>query len=190
MNIKSILTATALLGALATADVAQADDWKRRSAPSYHQVERLDVIGTARLTARRGTVEFAITPKMKRDGLQLKTNARFLKIHSVELEYSDGFVEKLSASELGATPRDSLLTIQRGRPAGLREVRVRYSTSARERNAKLQLIQMHTDDGYTSDRDIQKSKRKRAREDRDDDYYKNDRGDDRYDYPYQYDERY
>lgn len=188
MNLKTILTATALLGALATADVANADNWRRRPAPAYHQTSDLDIIGTARLTARRGTVEFTITPKMRRDGLQLMTNSAYLRIHEVELVYSDDFVERLTGNELGRYSAGTLLTIQRGRPAGLREVRVTYSTSGRQRNARLHLVQMHDGDGYTSDRDIRKSERKRAREDRTDDYWEDER--DEREREYYYDERY
>jgi hypothetical protein len=171
MNIKAILTATALLGALATTGVANADHDRRRPAPAYRQASDLDIIGSARLTARRGTVELTVTPKMRRDGLQLMTNSTYLRIHEVELVYSDDFVERLTGRELGRYSAGTLLTIQRGRPAGLRTVRVTYSTSARQRNARLHLVQMHDGDGYTSDRDIRKSERKRAREDRTDDYY-------------------
>jgi hypothetical protein len=174
MNIKTLLTATALLGALATADVANADNWRRRPAPAYQQSSDLDIIGTARLTARRGTVEFAVTPKMRRDGLQLMTNSSYLRIHEVELVYSDDFVERLTGNELGRYSAGTLLTIQRGRPAGLRHVRVTYSTSGRQRNARLHLVQMHDGDGWTSDRDIKKSERKRDRVERTDDYYEDD----------------
>jgi hypothetical protein len=189
MNIKKFLTATALCGALTmTAGIASADHERRRPTAAYHQSSGLDVIGSARLAARRGTAEFRITPEMRRDGLQLLTEARFLRVLSVELEYSDGFIERLTGRELGRMSDGSLLTIQRGRPPGLREVRVTYQMSGRDRRARLHLVQIHDGDGYTSDRDIRQADRKRAREDRTDDYYEGER--DRRYYDDYYDERY
>ena len=106
---------------------------------------------------------------MRRDGLQLLNEGRSLRILSVELVYSDGFVEKLKTREIGALPSNSLLTIQRGRPPGLREVKVRYATGRldrSERRSRLHLVQIHDGDGYTSDRDIERANRRREDADR------------------------
>ena len=93
---------------------------------------------------------------------------------------SESLPTRLTGREL-KTMSDGSLVIQRGRPPGLREVRVRFRTSGRDRGARLQLVQIHDGDGYTSDRDIERAERKRAREDRTDDYYEGEREDYRYD---------
>jgi hypothetical protein len=170
MNTKHILSLTALLGALVTSGVAAADDhWERRRADVYQRDYRaqsdLDVIGTARLDARRGTAIFKITPGVRRDGLQLATDARRLRVESVELEYSDGFVDRLGTNDLRTDRYNGLLTIQMGRPPGLRVVRIRYTIGARDRGASLQLIQMHGGDGYTDKADIREGERRRRYQD-------------------------
>jgi hypothetical protein len=178
MNIKTILSLSALAGALATASVASAEDrWDRSDRSSsydrYHHRD-LDVIDSASLRARRGTVEFTFTSGQRRDGLQLYTDARQLTILSIELEYSDGRITRLGRR----TVTDGLLTIQRGRPPGLRKVRVKYTTARNDRRATLALVQIHDGDGYTSEADQRDDERGTYRSyPRQDDY---DRGRDGY----------
>lgn len=178
MRTKHFLSITALAGALLTGSVAFADHDRRAPYTSNHDAYGYrgddgyrdydqrgyrhdhDVIGRERMSARRGTASFAITSNMRRDGLQLATNARALRVVSVELEYSDGFVERLNARQL-REHGDGLLTIQTGRPPGLRHVRVHYTLGAYDRGATLELIQLHTGSGYTSDADIARAQRLR-----------------------------
>jgi hypothetical protein len=123
----------------------------------------LDLIATARL-AGGGTATFRITPEMKRDGLQLWTDAQRLQIRSIELEYSDGFIERFSGAQLGTSVTNgSLLTIQRGRPPGLRVVRVQYAAPRWARGAVLGLVQIHDGNGYTDAADIRTAEAKRQR---------------------------
>jgi hypothetical protein len=176
MSIKHILSLTALAGALATSGVAMAEDrghWERRKSERVRHAD-LDVIGVARLTARRGTATFKITPEQRRDGLQLRTDARGLRVLWIEFEYSDGFVKRTRGVDLGSQ-YGQLLNIQYGRPPGLRLVRVRYALdhdndrygrSGYRRPARLELIQAHTGSGYTSDEDIRQADRDRDRAER------------------------
>lgn len=158
MNIKNILSIAALAGALFTAGgVASADDQRYERSGRVWRHERAvrdDVIGVAALEGRRGVVEYRITPNMRRDGLQLRTDAQRLRILAIELEYSDGRIVELTGQKLKRGLTDGqLLTIQRGRPAGLRYVRVSYAVNRRERGATLELIQVHTGSGYTREGD-------------------------------------
>jgi hypothetical protein len=151
----TLIAATALLGALATSDLAHADHPTRRETPSYRAHDQFDVIGRARLTSRRGEVSFTVTPEQRRDGLQLASNTPDLRILAIELVYSDGRVERLRGRALRTAFRDgALITIQRGRPPGLRHVHVRYALPRYTRRAALQLVQLHTGDGYTHERDL------------------------------------
>jgi hypothetical protein len=180
MSIKHILSLTALAGALATSGVAMAEDrghWERRQSERVRHAD-LDVIGVARLTARRGTATFKITPEQRRDGLQLRTDSPGLKVLWIEFEYSDGFVKRTRGVNLGSQ-HGQLLNIQYGRPPGLRLVRVRYALDSNtndrydrygrsnyRRSARLELIQAHTGSGYTSDEDIRQADRDRDRAER------------------------
>lgn len=165
MHIKNLLSIAALAGALFSAGVASADHeqrYERGQGRVWHRrhADTNDVIGTASLGARRGVVEFKVTPNMRRDGLQLRTSAARLRILSIEMEYSDNRVVVLSGNILRRGIMDGdLLTIQQGRPAGLRFVRVSYAMNRRDRSASLELIQVHTGSGYTreGDRDFDSS---------------------------------
>jgi len=152
MRLKRILSATALVGALATSPLAFADHFRRGD------VERApwrgaDVIGATRLADGRGEVTFAVTPQMRRDGLALRADHPGVRILTVELGYSDGRVEGLRGGALrDAMAFDSNVVIQRGRPPGLRFVRVRYAVRTYEAPT-LELIQIHDGDGYTTKAD-------------------------------------
>ena len=155
MNTKLILSATALAGALVTGNLAYADHLQG-SFPA--RVDSLrgepDLIGTARLDEGRGEVTFNVVPQQRRDGLQLRSDASNVRIISVELGYSDHRVEGLYGRELhSAMASGQTVTIQRGRPPGLRFVRVRYAMPPNSYPATLQLIQIHDGDGYTSKAD-------------------------------------
>ena len=156
MNIKTILSLSALTGALAVSNLAHADHVERRDRATVDPRRYgADVIATARLDDRRGEVTFQITPEMRRDGLQLRSNAQDLRIVSVELGYSDGRIEGLRGPELRTAMRSGqTVTIQRGRPPGLRFVRVRYRAPASGGSSTLELIQIHDGDGYTSRSDL------------------------------------
>jgi hypothetical protein len=179
MSIKHILSLTALAGALTTSGIAMADQghWERQRSSQVRRGD-LDVIGVARLNARRGTATFKITPEQRRDGLQLRTDAPGLRVLWIEFEYSDGFVKRTRGVDLGSQ-YGQLLNIQFGRPPGLRVVRVRYALdnnndrynrygdrSNYRRSARLELIQAHTGSGYTSDEDIREADRDRDRAER------------------------
>src|SRR5690348_2800560 len=98
MSIKHILSLTALAGGLFVSNAAMAEDqghWERRgSTQRVRYADDLDVIGVARLNARRGTATFKITPEQRRDGLQLRTTAPGMKVLWIEFEYSDGFTKR------------------------------------------------------------------------------------------------
>jgi len=179
MNTKLFLSMTALVGALGLSNLAHADHWRDRESTTIRHRERtLDVIGSARLNARRGEVTFTITPEMRRDGLQLITGKQGVRVLSVEFVYSDGRVERVRGRSLEA---GDPLTIQDGRPPGLREVRVRYSAN-RSGRARLDLVQIHTGSGYTREVDrpehpdydpynrVDRRDSRDRRYDRDDDY--------------------
>jgi hypothetical protein len=70
MDFRSILTASALLGAITTAGVAHAGR---------------DILGTAPLAADRGTVAFRFTTPHRTDG-ELRLDARGARILSFEIE--------------------------------------------------------------------------------------------------------
>jgi hypothetical protein len=166
MHMKKLLSMTALAGALATSSVAFADhdrwergrvttiDHRRARAEAPRRQAALDVIDTERLAEGRGVATFLFESGMRRDGLQLTTDAQRVKILSVQLEYSDGRVVEVDPRQ-GLTA-GSLLTIQRGRPPGLRVVRVAYAMNRRDRGATLQLVQIHDGDGYTHEEDLWK----------------------------------
>jgi hypothetical protein len=141
-----------LAALLATAGVASADPYSYRHHRVHEERER-DVVGTERLDEGRGTAIFRVTPEMRRDGLQLSTNMPGLRIISVDFGYSDGRVVRLPGRQLRGI-QDGLLTIQTGRPPGLRTVRVRYLNDVRYGTGVLQLVQLHTGDGYTHDEDL------------------------------------
>jgi hypothetical protein len=155
MSIKTILSTAALAGALATASTAAQADHDRRERTSVRQRDaEPDFVGTAVFRRGRGTVEFKMTPNERRDGLQLVTDAEQLRVRSIELEYSDGKIVTFRGSKLrDGLVQGQLLTIQRGRPPGLRIVRVTYSASNSDRGAKIALVQIHDGDGYTKEGD-------------------------------------
>jgi hypothetical protein len=158
MKLRSILTISALAGALATSStIAQADRGRhgRHDRVTVRQRDTSpDVIGTARIRGSRGVAEFRLTPGERRDGLQIWTDANRLRVRSIELEYSDGRTVTFRGNVLrdGLVPGE-LLTIQRGRPAGLRVVRVAYVGGRDDRGSRLSLIQIHDGDGYTREGD-------------------------------------
>jgi hypothetical protein len=154
MSIKHILSITALAGALATtSSIAHADHERGRRTTTTTRVRTApDVLGTATIRRHRGVAEFTVTPNLKRDGLQLLTDADGLRIRSLELEYDDGRIVTFKGSILlDGLVSGRLLTIQKGRPGGLRMVRVKYIASSNDRGAKLSLIQIHTGDGYSKE---------------------------------------
>lgn len=183
LNLKHFISLTTLAGALATAGVAQADGWRghhHRNVDDQQQQSyddqsyddgyrsNLDIIGTKTLRPGRGVATFTVTPGVRRDGLELRTGASGLRILAVDFVYSDGRIVRLPGQNL-RTQRDGLLTIQTGRPPGLRQVRVSYRAPTYQRSgydsrydngyvaqpaATLQLVQLHTGDGYTHTDDL------------------------------------
>jgi hypothetical protein len=155
MKINKILMMAALAGTLATSGAAFADS--RNTRASTH-ADQLDVIGSAQVRNTRGDVTFTITPEMRRDGLQLQTDAYGLQILSVSFQYSDGRIVVQRGRDVAVerSANDSMITIQRGRPPGLRVVRVKYAASSRDRSGRLQLVQIHDGDGYTHEEDLWK----------------------------------
>jgi len=185
MKLNKILSLTALVGALGISNVALADhDRNRDRASSGRRSYDLDVIGTARVTEGRDHVTFRVTPKMRRDGLQLFVDAPNLRILAVEFEYSDGRVVQLRGRNLRqAMPERALITIQQGRPPGLRFVHVYYAMGYSDRAGSLRLVQLHTGDGYTHEADLWENQDRRVYrrgEVRDRSFDDDDRYDDRY----------
>ncbi len=158
------IIAAALLGALSlgTAGVAAADhDHDRdRDRDGYRDYDRYDderVLDTRRLRRDRGRVVFDVTPGLRRDGLLLVTDGR-VAISKIQFVYSDGRVATLKARRLARMPNDDgTLTIQTGRPPGLRHVRVWYRLAPRQRSAELSLVSFG--DGYTDEEDLRDSER-------------------------------
>jgi hypothetical protein len=165
----------ALFGALsitATAAVASADHDRDRDryddryydADRYYDMTR--VLDTKRLRNTRGQVEFDVEPGLRRDGLMLVTNGT-VGIRKIEFHYSDGRVVTLKGRKLERLPQESgTITIQTGRPPGLRHVRVWYAQetdrySRYDRDATLKLISFG--DGYTDEEDLWENQRDQGR---------------------------
>jgi len=193
MTYKTILSIGALAGALATTTTlahAEHPDQRGRDRIVSPVRGEADVIDSANLRAGRGEVTFRFTSGQRRDGLMLSTSARDLRILGVDLQYSDGLVEQLRGRELRlALTDDGTAVIQRGRPPGLRAVRVSFALPRSERRARLELIQIHDGDGYTSEADLRHDRdgvvtwrasdfEGRSRYDRYDRYDRSDRYDD------------
>ncbi len=146
---KNLITA-ALFGALSlgTASLAVADHDRDRYESRYEDQRVLD---TKQLRNDRGRVEFDLTPGQRRDGLLLVTDGR-VAVRKIQFVYDDGRVVTIGARKLARLPQDGgALTIQTGRPPGLRHVRVWYKVGARQRSAQLQLVSFG--DGYTDEQD-------------------------------------
>jgi hypothetical protein len=176
MKLKNIISSLAMIGALGSGGAAFAQRWtghhhsnsnsdsnyENRDGTWHRTRSRADIIGTGRLDEGRGTVAFTFQSGMRRDGLALSTNAGHLRILSVEFVYSDGrVVRERVRQSLGD---GQMMTIQTGRPPGLRVVRVRYAMGSddsygydQSSSARLRLIQIHTGDGYTHDEDLWKN---------------------------------
>lgn len=157
----------ALVGALtfgtANLAIADRDHGRRHDDDRYESRYRDDerVLDTKRLRSTRGRVELDVTPGLRRDGLMLVTDGR-IGIRKVQFVYDDGQVVTLKGRRLAAMPQDTgSITIQTGRPGGLRHVRVWYSLASRERSAQLQLVSYG--DGYT-DEDDRREHRPRRRD--------------------------
>ncbi len=169
MKLKNIVSSLAMVGALASSGAAFAQSWTGHhrsddndtSARRHTRVRvKADIIGTRQLDEGRGVATFKIKPEMRRDGLALATDGANVKILSVEFVYSDGRVVK---ERVRQTMGDGqAMTIQTGRPPGLRTVRVRYAMNDNDYydsysySTRLRLVQLHTGDGYTHEEDLWK----------------------------------
>jgi hypothetical protein len=111
----------------------------------------LRVLDSQRVRRERGRVELDLTPGLRRDGLMLVIDGS-LAIRKVQFVYDDGEVTSLSSRKLARMPNENgRITIQVGRPPGLRHVRVWYALPQNERSARVQLVSFG--DGYTDDND-------------------------------------